>query len=291
VFTNLSQDHLDFHGSFDRYFAAKRILFDQLGPGHVAVVNVDDSWGSKLLDHLPASVAVRTFGFGPDADDRAEDIVCTREGSAFRWITSAGSFDVKTPWVGRFNVSNLLAAAAAVSAHGMPEAEIVKGLEQAPAVPGRLERVPFDGPFTVLVDYAHTDDALRNVVGALRPLTDGTLRVLIGCGGDRDRAKRPLMAEAACAGADDVVFTSDNPRGEAPGQILEDMVRGVGAYANYRVVEDRVEAISEIIHSAKPGDIVLLAGKGHETKQEINGVFHPFSDRDVALAALKEANR
>ncbi|MDR0534320.1 MAG: UDP-N-acetylmuramoyl-L-alanyl-D-glutamate--2,6-diaminopimelate ligase [Verrucomicrobiales bacterium] len=283
LFTNLTRDHLDFHGTMQDYFLAKRKLFTGLPAGALAVVNLDDAYSARILDAVPLNARTVTYGFSPLATYRAENVQLNAGGSAFEFVTPNGSLLVRSPWIGRYNVSNTLAALAALSANGEATLEeLANWLPEAPYVPGRLQKVPHSGKFTVLVDYAHSDDAVRNVLQSLRPLCKGKLKVLLGCGGDRDRTKRPLMALAACELADEVMFTADNPRGEDPELILRDMKVGVANFSNYRVELDRAQAIAEIIKGANDEDLIVLAGKGHETTQEINGVFHHFSDVEVA---------
>lgn len=287
ILTNFTQDHLDFHGTMDDYFLAKARLFEGLEQGAVAVLNSDDPCWERMLKHLRPGIEFITYGCETGADHRAEDIILSADHTSFTWVTGGDRIPVRAPWIGRFNVYNLLAAAATAAGLGAAPADVAAWLATAPAVPGRMEPVANDKGITVLVDYAHTDDALTKVLQTLRPLTKGRLLVVAGCGGDRDRTKRPLMARAACSGADTAFFTSDNPRGEEPEAILRDMVRGVEGAKNFQVITGRREAISAALHSAKPGDVVVLAGKGHEATQEIAGVKHPFSDRQVAQEILQ----
>jgi UDP-N-acetylmuramoyl-L-alanyl-D-glutamate--2,6-diaminopimelate ligase len=286
VFTNLTQDHLDYHRTMERYFEAKSRLFAALAPGAAAVVNWDDPWGRLLVGRLPAGVRLHAYALDGAAPVRAEHLALSAEGASFTWQRPTGAHQVRLPWIGAFNVANALGAAEAACALGLEAGDVAAALASAPPVPGRMEKVPWDGPFTVLVDYAHTDDALRHVLATLRPLARGRLRVLAGCGGDRDRSKRPLMARAAAEGADDCVFTSDNPRSEDPQAILDEMKAGLADASSVRIIPDRAEAIAAVVGSAGPGDVVLLAGKGHEATQEISGVHHPFSDREHARQAL-----
>ncbi|MEM7393139.1 MAG: UDP-N-acetylmuramoyl-L-alanyl-D-glutamate--2,6-diaminopimelate ligase, partial [Verrucomicrobiota bacterium] len=287
IFTNLSQDHLDYHASMEDYFETKSRLFRNLGDG-AAVINLDDAWGRRLLDTdgLPAHRV--TFGFHEKADVRA----CRVEGDA-----SGSSFDVETPWgharirlnrPGRFNVSNTLAVIAACGTLEVGLDVMKAQLESMPPVPGRLESVPNRMGFTVLVDYAHTSDALHKVLSDLRELTEGRLIVLFGCGGERDRSKRPLMGEAAGAWADMLIVTSDNPRGEDPGAIIDDILPGIPSTCAYTIEIDRRKAIRQSIESARKGDVVVLAGKGHEEVQKLGHIMVPFSDREVAREILNE---
>ncbi len=288
VFTNFTRDHLDFHGTMENYLAAKRRLFEDLRPGATAVLNADCPETAAVAAVLPEGVKRSLFGVSRPADHHATDIETTRDGIAFTWHVGSRRQSVCSPWIGAFHVSNLLAAAAALHAHGLDPEVIAGCLEKVPCVPGRMEVVPHTGPFTVLVDYAHTDDAISKVLETLRPLASGKLRVLAGCGGDRDRSKRPLRARAAVELADEAVFTSDNPRSEDPMAILDEMMTGVRGSDNVRVIPDRGDAIAAVIRSAREGDVILLAGKGHERTQEINGVLHAFSDVERAAACLAE---
>lgn len=288
VFTNLTQDHLDFHPDMDDYFAAKRELFVPVSPAGrppaTAVVNVDDPWGARLAADLPGVVTV-----GIDREDaslRATDVVSRVTGTTF---TAAGrSWSLSLP--GRFNVLNALCAIAAVRAHGVPDEVIADGLAAFGRVPGRFEPVDEGQDFGVLVDYAHTPDALENVLAAARGLAGGH-RVLcvFGAGGDRDRAKRPLMGEIAARLADVVVVTSDNPRSEDPQAILADITAGIER-DDAVVIEDRRAAIAHAIGAARTGDVVVVAGKGHEQGQELaGGEKIPFDDVTVAREALRDA--
>ena len=266
IYTNLSQDHLDFHGTMEAYAAAKARLFAELLDGR-AIVHAD----------VPLDVP-GAWTYGLDRGDlRPTTLILTREGTQAELTTPMGGAMLRLPLLGRYNLENALAATGAALALGFSPQQAVDGLAAMPQVPGRLESVPA-GDRTVLVDYAHTPDALRAVLAELRPLAERLICVY-GCGGDRDRAKRPLMREAAEAGADVAIATSDNPRSEDPMAILADMQAA-------RSVVDRRQAIHAAIAEAKPGDIVLIAGKGHETTQEIAGVKHPFDDRHVAGEVL-----
>ena len=287
VFTNLTQDHLDYHGTMEAYFEAKARLFLSLEPGSVAVLPAEDAWGVRLRGLVPVGVDVWTYGTGAGADVRAVEPEFRETGTEFTLETGRMRVRARVPWTGSFNLANALAALAVGRALGLDTDVLVRALAEAPAVPGRMERVPWDGPFTVLVDYAHTDDAVRKVLGVLRPLTRGRLAVVVGCGGDRDAGKRPLMARAACESADRVYFTSDNPRSEDPRAILDAMVAGVAGQKNFVVEPDRRAAIRRALEESGPGDVVVLAGKGHEAVQEAGGVRHPFSDPDEAAAVLR----
>jgi UDP-N-acetylmuramoyl-L-alanyl-D-glutamate--2,6-diaminopimelate ligase len=284
-FTNLSQDHLDFHASMEEYFAAKAMLFD--GRCAHEVVNLDDGWGRRLV--RAHTVTVSASG-DPRATWRALDVRAEPDGgSTFRVEGPDGvSLWAGVRMPGAFNVSNALLALALLSAVGVDPAAAAAGVAGMD-VPGRLERVDAGQPFLAVVDYAHTPDAVATALAALRPMTRGRLIVVLGCGGDRDRAKRPLMGRAASTGADLVVVTDDNPRSEEPAVIRTAMVEGVRAAGGAEWVEvgDHREAIALAVHRAGPGDTVLVAGKGHEQGQEIGGVVHPFDDRVVLREAIE----
>jgi UDP-N-acetylmuramoyl-L-alanyl-D-glutamate--2,6-diaminopimelate ligase len=288
AFTNLTGDHLDYHITMEAYAGAKARLFASLDPSAVAAVNDDDRWANRMVEACAAR-AVR-FGFGKSADYRAADARFSSAGSAFTLHTPGGSAGVELPMIGQHNVENALAAAAlAGETFGMTAEQIAAGLRDAQGAPGRLQAVRAGQPFAVLVDYAHTDDALDNVLRALRPLCRGTLRVLFGCGGDRDRTKRPRMARTAERYAGAVYVTSDNPRTEDPQSILDEIATGFSAEgkraASFDI--DRRAAIGRVLADARPGDVVLIAGKGHENYQEVNGQRHRFDDVEEATAALR----
>jgi UDP-N-acetylmuramoyl-L-alanyl-D-glutamate--2,6-diaminopimelate ligase len=280
VFTNLTQDHLDFHPTMEDYFGAKRLLFDR--PGGARVVNVDDAYGRRLADEFPDAV---TYAIDREADYRATDVDFDASGARFRCETPDGAVTIEMPLPGRFNIYNALAAIAATHALGVPLAAAQQALPEAPRVPGRFEPVVEGQDFAVIVDYAHTPDSLENVLTAARAVTRGRLHVVFGAGGDRDRAKRPLMGEIAAALADRVVVTSDNPRSEDPEAIVDEVMAGAGA-AEREV--DRRRAIELAVGSAQPGDVVVIAGKGHEQGQEFaGGRKEPFDDVTVAREALR----
>jgi UDP-N-acetylmuramoyl-L-alanyl-D-glutamate--2,6-diaminopimelate ligase len=288
AFTNLTGDHLDYHKTMDSYAAAKAALFSSLSETAVAVVNAEDKWSGRIVEDCPGRVI--RFGLGKTADYRARDIAVTSNGSNFVLHTPDGRAEVKMQLIGRHNIENALAAAAlAGEVFGLSVHQIASGLRDAIGAPGRLQAVRLGQPFAVLVDYAHTDDALQNVLSALRPLTRGKLRVLFGCGGDRDRTKRPRMARTAEKLADALYITSDNPRTEEPQAILAEVVAGLSASARaHAVVEiDRRSAIHRILGDAEPGDVVLLAGKGHEDYQIIGLEKRHFDDVEEATSALK----
>ena len=281
VYTNLSQDHLDFHGSMLAYQDAKARLFTELlDPQGIAVLCGEDSAASQV------EFSGKRWLYGIQTGDlHCTDLQMDHLGSRGRVHTPKGSFDLNLKLVGRFNVLNALGAAGAALALGALPAQVGAGLAALPAVPGRLEAVPNTQGFGVLVDYAHTPDALDSVLAALRELHPKRLICVVGCGGDRDRSKRLLMAQAAARGSDWVIATSDNPRSEAPEAILAEMKPGLRSQDE--VIVDRGQAIAQAIRAAQPGDLVLIAGKGHERNQEIGGKKVPFDDRVVAKAALE----
>jgi UDP-N-acetylmuramoyl-L-alanyl-D-glutamate--2,6-diaminopimelate ligase len=295
VFTNLTRDHLDYHKTMEEYFAAKRVLFEGCGTDapRAVVTNLDDESGAKLaeLSRKRSSVVVK---YGWDRGDlHAEKVEITTRGTRFDLVTPQGKIAVFSALIGRVNVYNILAAAGAGCARGCTAQAIAAGIDKLACVPGRFERVDCGQPFTVVVDYAHTDDALRNLTALARELVSGAKgRVLtvFGCGGDRDRKKRPLMGEAAGRGSDFVVLTSDNPRSEDPLAIINDAVVGLQRTgAKYSVEADRRKAIGLAIREARPGDIVLLAGKGHEKVQVTREGAAPFDDLAVAREVLRAA--
>jgi UDP-N-acetylmuramoyl-L-alanyl-D-glutamate--2,6-diaminopimelate ligase len=279
IFTNLTQDHLDFHETMEAYFAAKRRLFDE---GGLSVVNVDDEYGRRIA----AETGSVTFGVERDADYRARDVEFDLMGSRFRCETPDGELDLESPLPGLFNVQNVLGAVAAARSLGVPGGTITAALPSFGRVPGRFEPVDEGQDFGVLVDYAHTPEALENVLQAAREVTRGRLHVVFGAGGDRDRGKRPLMGEAARRLADRVVVTSDNPRSEPPEAIVDAIMEGAGPDAERET--DRRRAIALAIDTAEPGDVVVIAGKGHEQGQEFeNGRKEPFDDLGEVRAALR----
>ena len=305
MFTNLSGDHLDYHNTMEDYAAAKAMLFDSLQPDAWAVVNADDPAAQRMTRDCRA----RRLSFdldGDTADCHATIHEATAEGTTFDAAGPWGTVRMHLPLIGRHNVANMLAALGAVHTLGLGVPSLADTVAQCPPIPGRLEPVlpnanpienrkskienPPHPSFQVLVDYAHTDDALENVLRALRPITKGRLRVLFGCGGKRDPSKRPRMAAVACRLADDLLVTSDNPRTEDPEAIIEQIMAGVGEEDRdrVRVVLDRGEAIGKIVSDAQPGDVVLIAGKGHEDYQIVGTQRRPFDDRQTARAAIEE---
>lgn len=298
VFTNLTRDHLDYHKSMDAYFDVKTRLFT----GHtgaeprVAIVNLDDPHGARLVERISAAVPsarVVTYGEQASAQVRAEDVALNFKNTTFQLVWPGGAMTVDSPLIGRYNVSNLLAAIATAIGLGRDPRAILGRLRGFAGVPGRMERIEEGQAFNVLVDYAHTDDALSNALGMLRTITPGRLLVVFGCGGNRDRAKRPMMVKAVQDYADFAFATADNPRNEALTQIFGDMQAGVTAPLKITWIEDRRRAISLALDMAKPGDCLLIAGKGHETYQEFADTVSPFDDRQVVreLIEIKQINQ
>jgi UDP-N-acetylmuramoyl-L-alanyl-D-glutamate--2,6-diaminopimelate ligase len=297
VFTNLTQDHLDYHRTMERYFAAKRLLFDgTVYPApRVAVINAHDPRGESLAAAAAgAGAEVQTYGIG-QGNWRATSYALTPGGAALDLETPAGSAKVNSRLAGEVNILNLLAALTAAHARGVPFGKLIESVPRLKPVPGRFQPVDAGQPFTVIVDYAHTDDALRNLIALARQTTGrggdsgGRVITLFGCGGDRDRTKRPKMGLAAGSGSDFVVATSDNPRSEEPLAILAEIEPGLKASGvRYTIEPDRAAAICAALRAARAGDVVLLAGKGHEKEQILAGRTIPFDDAEVARSALAE---
>ena len=288
IFTNLTQDHLDYHGTMENYFAAKARLFEAVasqGHGHL-IINSDDAWGRKLITRYEATGRVIRFGYGVHADYRAVNVRSDLTGTSFELEHKGRSFLVRLPFIGDFNVYNALGALAAAHSLGLNLRETLQHLRNAPQVPGRLERVSEHTRPHVFVDYAHTPDALVNALATLRALKPSRIITVFGCGGDRDRTKRPKMAAAAEQGSDICILTSDNPRSEDPAAIIEEAAQGFSRQARIAKIIDRQKAIQTALEGARDGDILLIAGKGHEDYQEIQGVKHPFDDRKVARQLL-----
>jgi UDP-N-acetylmuramoyl-L-alanyl-D-glutamate--2,6-diaminopimelate ligase len=288
AFTNLSQDHLDYHGNMAAYFSAKQRLFGQLAeehPGATAVCFLDADYGPPMAAHLATLPLKRlTCGFSQEADLRAEDISVTPDGSLFTLALPDGRrCALRVHLAGRYNIANMLCAAGLALDAGVPLDAVAQTLERVRPQWGRLERVPAAVPASVFVDYAHTDDALKNVLGTLREITRGRLTVVFGCGGNRDRAKRPLMGRVCAELADRVVVTSDNPRGETPMAIIEEILAGVPTGTDVAVEADRRTAIRQALAGTAPGDVVLVAGRGHESFQELADRTVPFDDRRVVM--------
>jgi UDP-N-acetylmuramoyl-L-alanyl-D-glutamate--2,6-diaminopimelate ligase len=295
VFTNLTQDHLDYHESMENYFTAKAILFTNLDrvekPG-IAVINADDPYGRRLIKLLKGRVRTMSYSVEgrPGADIEGSNLKFDAAGTRGTLRIGAESYPLELPLLGSFNVANALAAVGAALAFGIPPHVIWERLRTTPQVPGRLEKFMSKDGVTAVVDYAHTDDAVRKALAVLRGITLRRLIVVLGCGGNRDAVKRPLMARAAVEGADHAIFTADNPRQENIELILDHMAAGVKTasfQSKYERVADRRQAIAHALAMARPGDVVCVAGKGHETTQEIAGQFHPFDDRIVVQEFLR----
>jgi UDP-N-acetylmuramoyl-L-alanyl-D-glutamate--2,6-diaminopimelate ligase len=300
IFTNLTQDHLDYHGTMERYAAAKARLFEGVGTPapRVAVINAEDPASAKMIGAARRCSEIITFRANPSAsqhkraDFEAHDIALSAAGTSFRLQTPAQSFEVTSKLVGRVNVENLLAGLAAATARGIALSEAVRIAARLKPVPGRFETVDNALGLTVVVDYAHTDDALHNLISLARGVTNGRVITLFGCGGDRDRTKRPKMGRVAAEASDLVVLTSDNPRSEDPMAIIEEALAGVRTTSTECIVEpDRAAAISIAIRAANSRDVVLIAGKGHEKVQVLRDRTVPFDDVAVAGEVLRELER
>jgi UDP-N-acetylmuramoyl-L-alanyl-D-glutamate--2,6-diaminopimelate ligase len=289
VFTNLTRDHLDFHHTMEDYFAAKRLLFAPEGTSapEWAVINFDDEYGRQIA---PASIAhTLRYGFEKGADLRGSSLEMNFDGLRFTVQYGGERVEITSPLVGKFNAYNILAACGTALSYGLNWNAITRAIANSPRVPGRFERVQQGQPFLVIVDYAHTDDALRNVISVARELRPKRVITLFGCGGDRDRTKRPLMAQAAAQLSDYVVLTSDNPRSEDPLTIMNDALVGLRRFDTPHSMEpDRAKAIRAAIKEARAGDIVILAGKGHETYQILKDRVIHFDDREVARDVLRD---
>ncbi len=288
VFSNLTRDHLDFHVTMDAYFAAKRLLFEGAGaPAPAfAVLNHDDEY-ARAIKPAPGT-EVLWYGLGPDSNLRARHVSSGFQGLRFEVQYGKQRFAITSPLIGRINVYNILAACGAGLSYGLSPEVIARGIANLRAVPGRFERIDEGQPFTVVVDYAHTDDALRNVISVARGLNPNRVITLFGCGGDRDREKRPLMGKAAAEASDLVLLTSDNPRSEDPLAIMHDALVGIRRTDTPHVVEpDRTTAITRALKEARPGDVVIIAGKGHEPYQILKDRTIPFDDRAVARDVLR----
>jgi UDP-N-acetylmuramoyl-L-alanyl-D-glutamate--2,6-diaminopimelate ligase len=281
VFTNLTRDHLDYHGTMEAYLTSKLRLSSLLGLSGIEIVNLDeDSWQA-----MPARSPRLTFGAHPGADVRATEVMLDAAGSRFQLSGRFGCANASLPLLGDFNVANALAAAATALGLGRPLADVVERLAASPQVPGRMERIA-DTPCIVLRDYAHTPDALERALTSLRPLTAGRLIVVFGCGGDRDRGKRPLMGRIAAEHSHLAIATSDNPRTEDPDAIIDDIEQGMRGLPHLRIT-DRLVAIHTALSEARQGDTILLAGKGHEDYQIIGTEKFPFDEREIVLKAVR----
>lgn len=282
VFTNLSQDHLDFHENFEAYFESKALLFQRsFNPGlKAALINIDNSWGKRLAGIAEGEVF--TFGFSSDADFHPIRYESSTEGTEIVLRFFGRNLKLVSPLVGRHNGYNIMAAAAACGLLEIPDSQIAAGISSLYCVPGRFEKIEINRPFTVINDFAHTPDALDNALSLARQIAEGRLLCVFGCGGDRDRKKRPLMGKIAVEKSDYSIITSDNPRSEDPDLIIQDIVRGIPPnFQNFETVTDRRQAIRRSLVLAQPGDLVLLAGKGHEAYQEIKGKKYRFDERQI----------
>ncbi len=287
IFTNITPEHLDYHKTLSEYYTAKAKIFSYMKENGVAILNKDDKLVARLEKTL--KLKILSYGLNKGSEVTARGVRLSLDDSDFTVVTPGGEFKVSTRLVGRHNVSNILAAAAAAHSLGIGEEAIKAGIEAIDFVPGRLEPVDCGQPFKVFVDFAHTEDALNNVLGLLKDTSHGDIITVFGCGGSRDRSKRPLMGEAACKLSDRVVITSDNPRFEEPDKIIEEIVLGVkGKFDNYEIEPDRRKAIEIAIASATDGSIVIIAGKGHENYQVVGNAELPFDDREVAREILRK---
>lgn len=284
VFTNLTQDHLDYHGTLEEYFNVKARLFNQVR--RFAVINGDDPWGKRLLSEKKFLAGRVSYGFGEGAEVRGLNPVTDTKGSRMLVKSPWGDAEIGLQLIGRFNLYNALAAFAAAAALGIPVVIIAKALAEMQCVPGRLEAVPNSKNKRVFVDYAHTDDALLNVLETLREITPGRLVAVFGCGGNRDKGKRPLMGKVAARLADYSIITNDNPRNEVPEKIAADIAAGFDSDRKYEIVLDRKAAIARGLELIGKKDVLLVAGKGHEAYQEFNGTIFPFDDREAVREAI-----
>ena len=284
VFTNLTQDHLDYHGTLEEYFNVKARLFNQVS--RFAVINCDDPWGKRLLSEKKFLAGRVSYGFGEGAEVRGLNPVTDTKGSRMLVKSPRGDAEIGLQLIGRFNLYNALAAFAAAAALGIPVVIIAKALAELQCVPGRLEAVPNSKNKRVFVDYAHTDDALLNVLETLREITPGRLVVVFGCGGNRDKGKRPLMGKVAARLADYSIITNDNPRNEVPEKIAADIAAGFDSDRKYEIILDRKAAIARGLELIGKKDVLLVAGKGHEAYQEFNGTIFPFDDREAVREAI-----
>jgi len=287
VFTNLTRDHMDFYKDEEEYFKAKAMLFEQLKSGGRAIVNVDDPYGMRLLREKTMDAI--TFGFSQQAMIRAVDWKLESSFMNVVLTTPEGQLNIRSRLISEFNVQNIMAAVATGIALGIKPEALKKGIENVSNVPGRLETYELKPGVLGIIDYAHTPDALQKALQALRPMTDRQLHVLFGCGGDRDRGKRPQMGKIAEQYADRIIVTTDNPRTEDPRKIMDDIVAGMSFPEKRRELIDRREAIHLVVKQAKPGDVILIAGKGHEKYQEIHGVKYDFDEASILIEAAKHA--
>jgi UDP-N-acetylmuramoyl-L-alanyl-D-glutamate--2,6-diaminopimelate ligase len=289
IFTNLTQDHLDFHLTMEEYFQAKMMLFDnRTCTTRIAIVNADDAYGRRILDSRKNSgLAAVSYGFEDDSDYRITTWNSSAKGSEIVISHQGTEMRMQTPLIARFNAYNICGAVAAMNESRIKQEAIVRGIEQMKQVPGRLERIDYGQPYLILIDYAHTEDALRQLLSTVRPYVSGKLIVLFGCGGERDRGKRPLMGKAAAELSDLVVLSSDNPRSEDQLQIIQEVKAGIPANAKVLIYPDREEAIVEALKIVQPGDCFVLAGKGHENYQIVGEEKLHFDEREILASALR----
>ena len=288
LFTNLTPEHLDFHPTMDEYFEAKYKLFTMLTPDGYAIVNLDDEYGVRLVNRIRAvHQRVYTYGIDTDADFKAMNVTMTTSGTAFTLKSPVGEYEVKTPLLGTFNVHNALGAMASAYAAGMPMEQIVNLIAKLSPVDGRMEIINEGQDFTVIVDYAHTPDGVEKVLEFVNDIKQNSVKVVIGCPGDRDRTKRPVIAKLSVDYADDVIFTTDDPHSEDPEDILNEMTQGMEE-SHYEVIVDRIKAIEAAINKAQKNDIVLIAGRGHEKVQYWKSGNIELDDREVAKEILRK---
>ncbi len=292
IFTNLTGDHMDFHGDMESYYQAKKTLFTEyLIPGGIAAINIDDPAGRRLAEELAterADLKIPTFGTADSAGWRISDMQSDVNGCNFVLSNASHAYHASFPLAGEYNIRNLAGVLTLLLCDGISPDAVNTALTTPLTVPGRLEKLSSPGGATFFVDYAHTDDALQNVLATLKKCCTGKLTVLFGAGGDRDKSKRPRMGGAAAKYADKIIVTSDNPRSENPLEIMAEIISGIPENTEYHAFSDRREALHYAVANARPHDIVLVAGKGHETYQEINGVKHHFDDREVLLSLFEE---
>jgi len=288
VFTNLTQDHLDFHKNMENYYQAKKRLFtDFLKKDGSSVINIDDPYGRRLAGEIGGGSRM-TFGKSADADVRIVDADCSWDGTDVTLDVRRKRLRVRSALRGFFNVYNMTGLCAGAAALSFDGAEMERACAAIETVPGRMDRVALEAPFSVIVDYAHSPDALVNILRTSQPLTKGRLICVFGCGGDRDRTKRPLMGQAVAEFSDEAIVTSDNPRSERPEAIIEEILAGMPLDFPHTVIGDRRQAIRKALEIARSGDCVVIAGKGHETYQEIKGVKHPFNDKEIVTTTYEE---
>lgn len=283
IFTNLTSDHLDYHQTREKYFLAKSLLFTHLSTEAYAIINIDDPYGQKLVSRTPAKVI--SYGIDNNAQVKASDIEISISGNKFKLMTPQGERTVRSPLVGRYNIYNVLAAVACGIAQGFSFDKMVEAIEEFSSVPGRLEKVDYKQGFSIFIDFAHTQDALENVLRTIRLATDKRIILVFGCGGDRDKTKRPLMGKVASQLADVSIVTSDNPRGEDPQDIIDEIIKGF-EQANYEMIVDRKQAIGKALGMAEEGDVVIIAGKGHEDYQIFKDTTVKFNERQIIRELL-----